>query len=91
VEGRLLRVSPAMLTQRGTPLESVLMGHASTTAIGAATFATDGGNLSTIGARPLVFGPGDIAVAHQADEWIDGAELVRAVSVAESVVRRMCC
>jgi len=91
VEGRLLRVSPAMLTPLDTPLEAVLLSHASTTAIGAATFATDGGNLTQIGTRPLVFGPGDIAVAHQADEWIDGAELVKAVGVVEAVVRRMCC
>ncbi len=91
VEGRLLRVSPAMLTPLGTPLEAVLMTHASTAAIGAATFATDGGNLTKIGTRPLVFGPGDIAVAHQADEWIDGAELVKAVGVVEEVVRRTCC
>lgn len=91
VEGRLLRVTPAMLTPAGTPLEAVLMSHASTTTIGAATFATDGGNLTKIGTRPLVFGPGDIAVAHQADEWIDGAELVKAVGVVEAVVRRTCC
>jgi acetylornithine deacetylase len=91
VEGRVLRMTPALLTARRTPLEAVLLAHAETQAIGASTFATDGGNLSKLGTRPLVFGPGSIAVAHQADEWIAIDELVKAVDVVEAVVRATCC
>ncbi len=85
-----LRVTPAMLTPAGTPLEALLRPHASRPGCGAATFATDGGNLARLGLRPLVFGPGSIEVAHQADEYVPARDLLRAVDVLEAVVRRRC-
>ncbi|MCB9675064.1 MAG: acetylornithine deacetylase [Alphaproteobacteria bacterium] len=90
-DARVLRVTPAMLTPRHTPLEHCLAEHAHTHEVGAASFATDGGNLAKLGMRPLVFGPGDIDVAHKADEFVPTAELVRAVDIVEQVVRRHCC
>lgn len=90
-EGRVMRVTPSMLTERGTDLQRLLLPHACTSELGSAGFATDGGNLSTLGLAPLVFGPGSIDVAHKADEYLPVAELVRAVDVVESVVRDRCC
>jgi len=87
---RILRITPALLTRLGTPLESVLAGYASSPEIGAATFATDGGNLAKLGAEPLVFGPGSIEVAHMADEYVPVADLVRAVDVVEGIARAVC-
>lgn len=91
VHGRMLRVTRAMLTEAGTPLESLLRPHARDPRLGAATFATDGANLALLGLKPLVFGPGAIEVAHQADEYVDAAELIAAVDVAEQVLRAACC
>lgn len=91
VHGRILRTTPAMLTPAGTPLEALLRPHADDPRLGAATFATDGGNLAKMGMQPLVFGPGSIEVAHKADEHVPAADLVRAVDVAEDVIRRACC
>ena len=88
---RILRRTPSLLTERGTPLEDSLAHHALTHHVGAASFATDGGNLAKLGLKPLVFGPGSITVAHQPDEHIPIAQLVRAVDVVEDVVRRACC
>jgi acetylornithine deacetylase len=88
---RILRVTPALLTRPGTPLEAVLRRHADDPSVGAATFATDGGNLAKLGTEPLVFGPGSIEVAHQADEYVSAADLVRAVDVVEAIVREACC
>ncbi|MEZ4318052.1 MAG: acetylornithine deacetylase [Myxococcota bacterium] len=90
-DARVLRVTPAMLTPRHTPLEHTLAEHACTAEVGAASFATDGGNLAKLGMRPLVFGPGDINVAHKADEYVPIAELERAVDIVERVVRHHCC
>jgi acetylornithine deacetylase len=87
----VIRTTPAMLTPSGTPLEATLCAHAAHPHVGAATFATDGGNLARLGMQPLVFGPGDINVAHKADEFVPVAELHRAVDVIEAVVRRHCC
>lgn len=90
VQGTVLRVTPAMLTPDGTALQPVLDAHAHDHRCGAATFATDGGNLARLGMQPLVFGPGSIDVAHQADEYVPTSELVRAVDVVEAVVRDRC-
>ena len=90
-EVRLLRVTPSMLTETGTGLQKLLMPHASHPGCGAASFATDGGNLARLGLKPLVFGPGSIEVAHQADEFVPEADLRHAVDVLEAVVRRRCC
>ena len=89
-EGRLLRVTPSLLTPKGTELQALLSAHASTPELGAAGFATDGGNLARLGMQPLVFGPGSINVAHKADEYVERAALHQAVDVVEQVVRARC-
>lgn len=81
--------TPAMLTSAGTPLEALLRTwdpHPP----GAAPFATDGGNLAKLGMLPLVFGPGSIDVAHQADEYVPVAELHRCVDLVEAVIAARC-
>ena len=90
-DGHVLRVTPPMYTPAGTALEPLLDAHAHDHRLGAASFATDGGNLAKLGMQPLVFGPGAIEVAHMADEHVAVADLVRAVDVVEDVVRTRCC
>ena len=87
----VLRVTPSLLTPEGTDLESLLRPHADDPRTGSAAFATDGGNLARVGSLPLVFGPGSIEVAHQADEYIDGVALHRSVGVIAEIVRARCC
>lgn len=90
VHGRVLRVTRALLTPAGTPLEAILRPHARDPRLGAATFATDGANLALLGTDPLVFGPGAIEVAHQADEHVSVDELLSAVEVARAVLATAC-
>lgn len=90
VTAELVRVTPSMLTPPGTPLEAVLRPFAADPALGAAAFATDGGNFERMGIRTLVFGPGSIDVAHKADEFVPVDELNRAVDVVDEVVGRRC-
>jgi len=85
-----LRRTPAMLTPSGTRLAQHLTPHAHD-GPECATFATDGGNLARLGMRPLIFGPGSINVAHQADEFVPRDELEHAVDVIEAVIRQSCC
>lgn len=89
-EGRVLRITPSLLTARDTPLQQLLMPHACTSELGSAGFATDGGNLTRLGTAPLIFGPGSIDVAHKADEYVPIDHLVKAVDVVEAVVRARC-
>ena len=39
-----------------------------------------------MGIASIVFGPGSIDVAHRADEYIEGTELLKCVQIAEAVI-----
>lgn len=82
-------VVPTLHTPSGTALAALLAPHAAP-GDEAATFATDGGNLARAGMEPLVFGPGAIEVAHQADEHVARADLERAVGVIGDLVAARC-
>ncbi|MEE2896077.1 MAG: M20/M25/M40 family metallo-hydrolase [Planctomycetota bacterium] len=52
-----------------------------------ANFGTDAGRLEPLGCHSVVFGPGDISVAHRPDELISIAELRRARGLLADLVR----
>lgn len=47
----------------------------------AVPYGTDAGPLSAVGIPAIVLGPGDIAQAHTADEWVEVEQVERAVEV----------
>lgn len=91
-ESRVLRVTPSLRTPLGLPLQRALAPYAALAgqgdaAGGTAGFATDGGNLQRLGCAPLIFGPGRIEVAHQADEYVELDQLHAAVQAISAVTR----
>jgi len=90
LESEVLRVTPSLLTREGTHLQTLLLEHAASQQLGTAGYATDGGNLQSIGCEPLIFGPGSIQVAHQADEHVTVEALEQAVDQVRSVVNACC-
>ena len=86
----VLRMTQAMLTPDGTPLQRMCEKHAAHPRPLAASFATDGGALADLGIESIIFGPGSIDVAHAPDEYVPTAALVRAVDVVEAMVRERC-
>jgi acetylornithine deacetylase len=54
------------------------------------SFGTEGPQFQALGAVPVVFGPGDITVAHQTGEYVPVAELHRAAEILEAAVLRFC-
>lgn len=54
------------------------------------SFGTEAGIFQLAGVPSVVMGPGDIADAHQPDESVEIAELVRCVSFLNSLVRAYC-
>ncbi len=53
-------------------------------------YSTDGGQFTEV-KQLVVCGPGDIAQAHTADEWITLEQLAQGIDVYERAIRRWCC
>jgi len=68
----------------------LLRPHAVGDALVGVPFATDAGNLSALGCRSLVFGPGSIDVAHRPDEFLERKDLARTVDIVQDLIRRRC-
>ena len=52
-----------------------------------ANYGTDAGRIARLGCTSVVFGPGDIMVAHKPDEWIPRAEFERTPALLETLIR----
>ena len=63
-----------------------LTGHAPETV----AFATEGPFLSALGIDTVILGPGDIAVAHQPDEYLDLATIEPTRRLLHGLVQRYC-
>ncbi|MCH2161377.1 MAG: M20/M25/M40 family metallo-hydrolase, partial [Phycisphaerales bacterium] len=52
-----------------------------------ANYGTDAGRIAKLGCTPVVFGPGDISVAHKPNEWMPLDEFARTPGLLEQLVR----
>jgi acetylornithine deacetylase len=66
------------------------LAEASGQAPGTVAFGTEGPQLTALGAEAVVFGPGDIKVAHQNGEFVPRSELLRAEEILEGAIRHFC-
>ncbi len=57
----------------------------------AVAFGTEGPYLTQMGMETLILGPGDIAQAHQPDEYLALDRLEPTVDILEGLIRRFCC
>ncbi len=74
--------TPAYAIERSDPwLKDVLDlvdPGADPAALGGVNYGTDAGRLVPLGCRSVIFGPGDISVAHRPEEWLSLEEFERA-------------
>jgi acetylornithine deacetylase len=82
--------SPAMILDENAALHRELSGLVGQRTTESAAFATDAGWLQRAGYRCVLFGPGDIKVAHRANEFVPIAEMERAGTVLDELIRRRC-
>jgi acetylornithine deacetylase len=54
------------------------------------SFGTEAPQLTALGAQTVVFGAGDIKVAHQSYEFVPIVELTRACEILGTAIRRYC-
>lgn len=90
IQIRVRQSSPPMLTDPDTPLGRTLCRHASSATPISVPFSTDGGHLSRLGTRCLVFGPGSIDVAHRPNESISATALEQTVEIVHKVIHERC-
>ncbi len=57
---------------------------------GTVSFATEGPFLNALGIETAICGPGDIAQAHQPDEYVDGARLLPMQSIIKALITEYC-
>ena len=83
------RLDPAFEPSRTAALPALLeklTGHRATTV----SFGTEAAHLGTRGSETVVFGPGDMTVAHKSGEFVPIAELERCVSCLDAAIRNFC-
>lgn len=76
-----------------TPANSVLVDflqHASEKPSGTVAFGTEAPSMIALGAEAVVFGPGDIRVAHRTGEFVPLDELNECVRILKTAIERFC-
>lgn len=76
-----------------TPLDSDLvrfLEQESGKAPGSVAFGTEAPSMIALGAQAVVFGPGNIRVAHRTGEFVPQNELVRCVAIIHQAIERFC-
>ena len=63
-----------------------LTGHAAE----AVSFGTEAPFLNALGAETLVLGPGNLAQAHQPDEYLEASRIAPTVDLLRALIRRFC-
>jgi acetylornithine deacetylase len=86
---RVLRTDRGVETRATAAVVDFLVqetGHPSRTV----AFGTEAPQMTALGAEAVVFGPGNIQVAHQTGEFVPVEELVRCEEILEKALRHFC-
>lgn len=83
----------ASIPSAETPADSAIVraaeeltGHAAE----AVNFGTEAPFFNQLGMETVILGPGDIAQAHQPDEYLDGARIAPTIALLQALIRRFC-
>jgi acetylornithine deacetylase len=83
------RADDSFETPADSPLVDFLQ-HAAGKSSGTVAFGTEAPSLITLGAEAVVFGPGNIRVAHRTGEFVPVDELNGCVRILRAVVEKFC-
>ena len=88
-EFKVIRLDAGLETSADAPLVRALE-EATGRRAGAVSFGTEAPQMAELGADAVVFGPGDIRVAHRTNEFVPVAELHECVSILTLMIERFC-
>ncbi len=88
-EIKVTRLDGGVETSADAPLVRALEEETGRAA-GTISFGTEAPQLAQLGADAVVFGPGDIRVAHRTGEFVPVAELHESVSILRRIIERFC-
>jgi acetylornithine deacetylase len=83
------RLDPGAETPADAPLVRALEDLTGKPA-GTISFGTEAAQMRELGADAVVFGPGDIRVAHRTGEFVPAEELRRAAEILRLTIERFC-
>jgi len=93
IKGELI-LPMAPIAALDTPASSALVGllsELSGNAPQTVAFATEGPFLNALGCESVIFGPGNIATAHQPNEYVEIARALRMIEILRATIERFCC
>ena len=82
--------NPTMLTSESAPVNSWLCKYTGQEASIGVSYGTDGGYLTQGGYECVLYGAGDIAVAHKSDEFVPINEMEMCSQTIEAAVKHFC-
>ena len=83
------RADESFETRADSPLVQFLE-ESSGKASGTVAFGTEAPSMIDLGAEAVVFGPGDIRVAHRTGEFVPVDQLNRCVEILSQAIQRFC-
>jgi acetylornithine deacetylase len=81
---------PGLALDEGHPLADLVRQTTGTNGAGRVSYGTEAGLYDTAGIPTIVCGPGNIAQAHQGDEWIAASELAACDRFIRLMAERVC-
>lgn len=81
--------SPALAPVTGSPAERLARALTGDNQVACVAYATEGGIFQNAGLPTIICGPGDIAQAHQADEYVSVAQMAACVGFLDRLVTRL--
>jgi len=88
-ELKVIRLDRGLETKADAPLVRALE-EATGRRAGAVSFGTEAPQMAELGADAVVFGPGDIRVAHRTGEFVPRSELRECASILARMIERFC-
>jgi acetylornithine deacetylase/succinyl-diaminopimelate desuccinylase-like protein len=82
--------NPTMLTPESAPVNKWLCKHIGQEGSIGVSYGTDGGYMSKAGYECVLYGAGDIAVAHKQDEYVPIAEMETCRATINSAIEHFC-